>query len=184
MAGLPRKSRAAIRPIPAPFSPAMSRERPGAGARRRVDSGQAHNKMVESFSPRRRHISFRHSACVGRIVTSHLLPAFARANLAFERGDGAWLIATDGERYLDFASGVAVNALGHAHPHLVKALGEQAQKLWHVSNLFRIPEGERLAPPLGPATIPHPAVFANSGADAPHSAVHTARQYHPVADPP
>src|SRR6266853_5489854 len=98
MAGLPRKSRAAIRPVSAPFSPAMSRERPGAGARRRVDSGPAHNKMLESCRPRRRHISFRHSACVGRIVTSHLLPAYARANLAFERGDGAWLIATDGER--------------------------------------------------------------------------------------
>ena len=80
--------------------------------------------------------SVRHKA-----VTSHLLPTYARANLAFERGEGAWLIATDGERYLDFTSGVAVNALGHAHPHLVAALTEQAQKLWHVSNLYQIPGG-------------------------------------------
>src|SRR6266849_10690508 len=106
MAGLPRKSRAGDPAGSCPFSPAMSRERPGgggeSGARRRVDRGPAHNKMLESCRPRRRHISFRHSACIGRIVTSHLLPAYARANLAFERGDGAWLIATDGERYLDF----------------------------------------------------------------------------------
>ena len=76
---------------------------------------------------------------------SHLLPVFARADLAFERGEGAWLISTDGERYLDFTSGVAVNALGHAHPHLVAALQEQATKLWHMSNLFKSPDGERLA---------------------------------------
>ncbi|TMJ47678.1 MAG: aspartate aminotransferase family protein [Alphaproteobacteria bacterium] len=136
--------------------------------------------MLESCRPRRRHISFRHSACVGRIVTSHLLPAYARANLAFERGDGAWLIATDGERYLDFASGVAVNALGHAHPHLVKALGEQAQKLWHVSNLFRIPEGERLAERLCAATFADLVFFANSGAEALECAIKTARKYHAV----
>ena len=78
-------------------------------------------------------------------MTSHLLPTFARVDLAFERGDGIWLTATNGERYMDFTSGVAVNALGHAHPHLVKAIADQAQKVIHVSNLFRIPEGERLA---------------------------------------
>jgi len=72
-------------------------------------------------------------------VNSHLLPTYARVDLAFERGEGAWLTATNGERYLDFTSGVAVNALGHAHPHLVEALREQAGKVWHVSNLFRIP---------------------------------------------
>jgi acetylornithine/N-succinyldiaminopimelate aminotransferase len=64
------------------------------------------------------------------------MATFARVHLAFERGEGAWLIATDGERYLDFTSGVAVNALGHAHPHLVAKLKEQAEKLWHVSNLY------------------------------------------------
>jgi len=66
---------------------------------------------------------------------SHLLPTYARVDLAFERGEGVWLTATDGERYLDFTSGVAVNALGHAHPHLVAAITEQANKVWHVSNL-------------------------------------------------
>jgi len=78
-------------------------------------------------------------------VTSHLLPTFARVDLAFERGEGAWLVATNGERYLDLTSGVAVNALGHAHPQVAQAIAEQAAKLIHVSNLFRIPEGERLA---------------------------------------
>jgi hypothetical protein len=76
--------------------------------------------------------------------TSHLLPTYARVDLAFERGEGAWLIAVNGERYLDFTSGAAPNALGHAHPHLVAAISEQATKLWHVSNLYRIPEAERL----------------------------------------
>src|SRR5512140_2955480 len=79
------------------------------------------------------------------VVTSHLLPTYARVDLAFERGEGAWLVATNGDRYLDFTGGVAVNGLGHAHPALVAALTAQAQKLWHVSNLFRIPEAERLA---------------------------------------
>ena len=78
-------------------------------------------------------------------MTSHLMPTYARVNLAFERGEGVWLTATNGERYLDFTSGVAVNALGHAHPHLVAALTEQAQKVWHVSNLYEIPEAERVA---------------------------------------
>jgi acetylornithine/N-succinyldiaminopimelate aminotransferase len=78
-------------------------------------------------------------------VTSHLLPTYARVHLAFERGEGVWLTATNGDRYLDFTSGVAVNALGHAHPHLVEALTAQAQKLWHVSNLYEIPEAERVA---------------------------------------
>ncbi|MGA2941181.1 MAG: aminotransferase class III-fold pyridoxal phosphate-dependent enzyme, partial [Xanthobacteraceae bacterium] len=67
------------------------------------------------------------------------MPTFARVNLAFERGEGVWLTTTNGDRYLDFTSGVAVNALGHSHPHLVAALVEQAQKLWHVSNLYQIP---------------------------------------------
>src|ERR1700760_3174271 len=77
-------------------------------------------------------------------AASHLLPVYARVDLAFERGEGAWLIATNGERYLDFTSGVAVNALGHAHPHLVEAVTEQAKKVIHTSNLYRIPGAERL----------------------------------------
>ena len=85
--------------------------------------------------------------------TSHLLPVFARADLAFERGEGCWLIATNGDRYLDFTSGVAVNALGHCHPHLVAALQEQATKLWHMSNLFKSPDGEKLAARLCEAEL-------------------------------
>jgi len=99
-------------------------------------------------------------------ATSHLLPVFARVDLGFERGEGAWLIATDGERYLDFTSGVAVNALGHAHPYLVAALQEQATRLWHMSNLFRSPDGERLAARLCEQSFADLVFFANSGAEA------------------
>src|SRR6201991_3251380 len=99
-------------------------------------------------------------------ATSHLLPVFARADLGFERGEGSWLIATDGERYLDFTGGVAVNGLGHAHPHLVAALTEQAHKVWHVSNVFRIPQAERLAERLCAATFADQVFFCNSGAEA------------------
>jgi acetylornithine/N-succinyldiaminopimelate aminotransferase len=111
------------------------------------------------------------------IRTSHLLPTYARVDLAFERGEGAWLVATNGERYLDFTSGVAVNALGHAHPHLIAAIGEQAQKLWHVSNLYRIPEAERLAERLCRASFADVAFFANSGAEAMECAIKMARKY-------
>src|SRR3712207_5695403 len=80
---------------------------------------------------------------------SPLYKTYARADLAFERGEGAWLIGSDGSRYLDFMGGIAVNVLGHAHPHLVNALKAQAEKLWHVSNIFEIPGqrelGRRLA---------------------------------------
>jgi acetylornithine/N-succinyldiaminopimelate aminotransferase len=110
-------------------------------------------------------------------VTSHLLPTYARVDLAFERGEGAWLTATDGQRYLDFTGGVAVNALGHAHPHLVAALTEQAQKLWHVSNLFRIPQAERLAERLCAATFADLVFFCNSGAEAIECAIKVARKY-------
>jgi acetylornithine/N-succinyldiaminopimelate aminotransferase len=99
-------------------------------------------------------------------ATSHLLPVFARVDLAFSHGEGCWLIATNGERYLDFTSGVAVNALGHAHPHLVKALQEQATKLWHMSNLFRSPDGERLAARLCEQSFADFVFFCNSGAEA------------------
>ena len=106
------------------------------------------------------------------------MPTYARADLAFERGDGAWLVATDGHRYLDFGGGVAVNVLGHAHPLLVGALVEQAQKVWHVSNLYRIPEGERLAERLCAATFANTAFFNNSGAEAMECAIKLARKYH------
>ncbi len=71
-----------------------------------------------------------------------MMPTYARAKLAFERGEGVWLFTADGERYLDFGGGIAVSSVGHSHPHLVKALTDQAQKLWHTSNVYQIPEGE------------------------------------------
>jgi len=110
-------------------------------------------------------------------VTSHLLPTYARVDLAFERGEGVWLVATNGERYLDFTSGVAVNALGHAHPHLVTALTEQAHKLWHVSNLYQIPEAERVAGRLCEASFADVVFFCNSGAEAMECAIKMARKY-------
>jgi acetylornithine/N-succinyldiaminopimelate aminotransferase len=112
------------------------------------------------------------------------MPTYARADLAFERGEGAWLIATDGERYLDFASGVAVNVLGHGHPHLVAALTEQASKLWHVSNLYRMPEGERLAARLCAETFADTVFFGNSGAEAIEGAIKVARKYHSANEQP
>jgi acetylornithine/N-succinyldiaminopimelate aminotransferase len=111
-------------------------------------------------------------------ATSHLLPVFARVDLGFERGEGAWLIATNGERYLDFTSGVAVNALGHAHPHLVAALQQQATKLWHMSNLFKSPDGERLAARLCESSFADFVFFANSGAEAMECAIKITRKYH------
>jgi acetylornithine/N-succinyldiaminopimelate aminotransferase len=110
-------------------------------------------------------------------VVSHLLPTYARVDLAFERGEGAWLFTADGERYLDFTSGVAVNALGHAHPRLVSALEDQARKVWHVSNLYRIPEGERLADRLCEATFADTVFFQNSGAEAIECSIKMARKY-------
>jgi acetylornithine/N-succinyldiaminopimelate aminotransferase len=110
-------------------------------------------------------------------ATSHLLPVFARVDLGFERGEGVWLTATNGERYLDFTSGVAVNALGHCHPYLVAALQEQATKLWHMSNLFKSPDGERLAARLCEVSFADFVFFANSGAEAMECAIKTTRKY-------
>ncbi len=109
---------------------------------------------------------------------SALFPTYARSDLAFVRGDGAFLYTASGDRYLDFGSGVAVTALGHAHPHLVDALTSQAKKLWHVSNLHRIPEQERLAERLCAATFADRVFFANSGAEAVECSIKAARRYH------
>ena len=117
-------------------------------------------------------------------MSSHVLPTYARVDLAFERGEGAWLFTAEGERYLDFTSGVAVNALGHAHPQLVQALNEQAQKLWHVSNLYRIPEGERLADRLCAASFADTVFFQNSGAEAIECAIKMARKYQSASGKP
>jgi acetylornithine/N-succinyldiaminopimelate aminotransferase len=108
---------------------------------------------------------------------SHLLPVFARADVAFDRGEGCWLIATNGDRYLDFGSGVAVNGLGHCHPHLVAAMTAQLSKVWHVSNLYKIPDGERLATRLCEASFADVCFFANSGAEAVECAIKMARKY-------
>ncbi|CAN7737493.1 aspartate aminotransferase family protein [Bosea sp. LjRoot9] len=109
---------------------------------------------------------------------SVLLPTYARAPVAFERGEGAWAITSDGTRYLDFGAGIAVNSLGHAHPHLVKALTEQAGKIWHTSNLYTMPDGEKLARRLCEATFAERVFFTNSGAEANECAIKMARKYH------
>jgi acetylornithine/N-succinyldiaminopimelate aminotransferase len=119
-----------------------------------------------------------------RDVSSPLLPTYARANLAFERGEGAWLVTRDGERYLDFGAGIAVNSLGHAHPHLVRALTEQAGKVWHVSNLFEIPDGERLAERLVANSFADLVFFSNSGAEANEAAIKMARKYQAASGRP
>jgi acetylornithine/N-succinyldiaminopimelate aminotransferase len=117
-------------------------------------------------------------------VTEALMPTYARSPYAFERGEGAYLYTADGRRYLDFASGIAVNALGHSHPHLVQALTAQARKLWHVSNLYRIPEGERLAARLTEATFADRVFFSNSGAEAVEGMIKLARRYQHQAGHP
>ncbi len=99
-------------------------------------------------------------------MISALLPNYARADLAFERGEGAWLWTTDGRRLLDCGSGIATASIGHGHPHLAKAIADQAAKVMHVSNLYRIPQAERLAQRLVDATFADSVFFCNSGAEA------------------
>ncbi len=99
-------------------------------------------------------------------MISALLPNYARSDLAFERGEGAWLWTVDGRRMLDFGSGIATASLGHGHPHLAKAIAEQAAKVMHVSNLYRIPQAEKLAQRLVDATFADSVFFCNSGAEA------------------
>ncbi len=99
-------------------------------------------------------------------MISALMPNYARADLAFERGEGAWLWTVDGRRFLDFGSGIATTSLGHGHPHLAKAIAEQAAKVMHVSNLYRIPQAERLAARLVEHTFADSVFFCNSGTEA------------------
>lgn len=115
---------------------------------------------------------------------SAVFDSYARAPLTVASGDGAWLVAEDGTRYLDFTSGIAVNSLGHAHPHLVAALKEQADRLWHSSNAFRIPGQERLAERLSDVTFADKVFFANSGTEAIEAAIKTARRYQYVNGQP
>ena len=113
-----------------------------------------------------------------------VLPTYARQDLAFERGDGAAIYTTSGDRYLDFGAGIAVNALGHCHPRLVEALVNQAHRLWHTSNLYRVPGQERLARRLVEATFADTVFFCNSGAEAIECAIKMARRHHFVNGSP
>jgi len=115
---------------------------------------------------------------------SALLPTYARSGLSFARGEGAFLFTETGERYLDFSSGIAVTALGHAHPQLIEALTEQSQKLWHVSNLHHIAGQERLGERLVEASFADKVFFANSGAEAVEASIKAARRYHFVNGAP
>ena len=113
-----------------------------------------------------------------------VMPTYARADLAFERGEGAYLFTGDGCRYLVFAAGVAVKALGHCHPRLVKALTEQASKVWHTSNLYRVSGQEKVAAKLVERTFADTVFFCNSGAEAMECSIKMARRYHYVAGNP
>ncbi len=107
-----------------------------------------------------------------------ILPTYARAPMTFVRGEGAYLYDESGADYLDFTAGIAVNVVGHAHPYLIEALTEQAQKLWHTSNLVRIPNQERLADRLVASTFADKVFFTNSGAEAIECAIKMTRKYH------
>lgn len=107
-----------------------------------------------------------------------VLPTYNRTDLSFASGQGSWLTTVEGARYLDLGAGIAVNALGHANPELVAALTEQAARLWHVSNLYRIPEQERLAAMLVEKTFADTVFFTNSGTEACELAIKMARRYH------
>ena len=102
---------------------------------------------------------------------------YNRKKISFKKGIGSYLVATNGKKYLDFCSGIAVNSLGHSNPRLVKALYKQAKKVWHVSNAFTIPEGEMLAKKLVKKTFADSVIFQNSGTEATEVAIKVARRY-------
>ncbi|MFQ5439130.1 MAG: aspartate aminotransferase family protein [Paracoccaceae bacterium] len=110
-------------------------------------------------------------------MKSHVLPTYARAPLSFVKGEGCWLTEADGTRFLDFGAGIAVTALGHAHPKLVEALTLQAETLWHTSNLYHVPNQEKLARQLAAASFADRVFFTNSGAEAMECAIKTARKF-------
>ena len=109
--------------------------------------------------------------------SSSIMTTYGRIDIAFTHGEGSFLIAEDGKRYLDYASGIAVNSFGHCHPKLVEALKDQASKLWHTSNLYRIPEQETVAEKLVANSCADRVFFCNSGAEATEGAVKVARRY-------
>ena len=112
------------------------------------------------------------------IMIPALMPTYNRADLAFERGEGAWLFTTDGRRFLDYGSGIATSSLGHAHPHLVQAIAEQAGRVMHTSNLYRVPQAERLAARHVEASFADSVFFCNSGAEANEGMIKAVRKYH------
>jgi acetylornithine/N-succinyldiaminopimelate aminotransferase len=111
-------------------------------------------------------------------VIPALMPTYNRADLAFERGEGAWLWTSDGRRFLDFGAGIATSSLGHGHPHLTKVIAEQAAKVMHVSNLYRVPQAEELAARHVAASFADSVFFCNSGAEANEGMVKAVRKYH------
>ena len=115
---------------------------------------------------------------MSQVANRAVMPSYARTDVAFERGDGVYLHATDGRKFLDFGAGVAVVSLGHNHPRLVAALTEQAGRLWHTSNLYRIPGQERLADRLTANSFADTVFFCNSGAEAVEASIKVARKYH------
>jgi len=108
---------------------------------------------------------------------SYLAKNYNRKKISFKYGKGSYLYSTNGKKYLDFCSGIAVNSLGHAHPKLVKTIKDQSKKLWHVSNAFQIPEGEKLAKKLCQKTFADYVMFSNSGAEATEASIKVARRY-------
>ena len=108
---------------------------------------------------------------------SYLAKNYNRKKISFKYGKGSYLFSTDNKKYLDFVQGIAVNSLGHAHPKLIKTINTQAKKLWHVSNAFQIPEGEKLARKLCKRTFADYVIFQNSGAEATEAAIKVARRY-------
>ena len=111
-------------------------------------------------------------------MVTAVMPTYGRIDIAFEYGEGSYLYDTEGEKYLDFATGIATNSLGHCHPHLVAAVQEQASKLWHVSNLYNIPEQQRFADRLVKNSFADTVFFCNSGAEAMEGCLKVARKYH------
>ena len=110
-------------------------------------------------------------------MISALAKNYNRRKIAFKRGKGSFLYSTNGKKYLDFVQGIAVNSLGHSNSHLIKAINKQSKKVWHVSNAFLIPEGERLASRLAKRTFASAIIFQNSGAEATEAAIKIARRY-------
>jgi len=111
-------------------------------------------------------------------VNQSVMPSYGRTDIAFERGEGPYLYTSDGRRFLDFGAGIAVTALGHNHPHLVKALTDQAGSLWHTSNLYHIPQQQRLADRLVETSFADTVFFCNSGAESVEASIKLMRKYH------